>query len=99
LLSDIISIYLHLDTPTFIAALARDERSYSAEIFYTASRILEGRNLKSPDEIATLARLVRKIEDVRLKEAQEEEELGDIPDEFLGMCFLTGVARVSLNFC
>ncbi|KAF9900188.1 hypothetical protein EC991_007790 [Linnemannia zychae] len=83
LLSDIISIYLHLDTPTFIAALARDERSYSAEIFYAASRILEGRNLKSPDEIAKLARLVRKIEDVRLKEAQDEEELGDIPDEFL----------------
>ncbi|KAG0374728.1 hypothetical protein BGX24_010026 [Mortierella sp. AD032] len=83
LLSDIISIYLHLDNPIFIAALARDERSYSAEIFYAASRILEGRNLKSPDEIAKLARLVRKVEDARLKEAQDEEELGDIPDEFL----------------
>ncbi|KAF9128678.1 hypothetical protein BGW39_004850 [Mortierella sp. 14UC] len=89
LLSDIISIYLHLDTPTFIAALARDERSYSAEIFYAASRILEGRNLKSPDEIAKLARLVRKIEDVRLKEAQDEEELGDIPDEFLDPLLFT----------
>ncbi|KAF9327784.1 hypothetical protein BGZ91_001308 [Linnemannia elongata] len=83
LLSDIINIYLHLDTPTFIAALARDDRSYSADIFFAASRILEGRNLKSPDEIAKLARLVRKIEDVRQKEAKDEEELGEIPDEFL----------------
>ncbi|KAG0210185.1 hypothetical protein BGX33_005091 [Mortierella sp. NVP41] len=83
LLSDIISIYLHLDSPTFIAALARDDRSYSAEIFFAASRILEGRNLKSPDEIAKLARLVHKIEDVRQQEAKDEEELGEIPDEFL----------------
>ncbi|KAF9927043.1 hypothetical protein FBU30_003541 [Linnemannia zychae] len=83
LLSDIVSIYLHLDSPIFIAALARDDRSYSAGIFQKASRILEGRNLKSPDEIAKLMRLVSKVEDVRQQEAKDEEELGDIPDEFL----------------
>lgn len=93
-MSDIINIYLHLDTPTFIAALARDDRSYSADIFFAASRILEGRNLKSPDEISKLARLVRKIEDVRQKEAKDEEELGEIPDEFLGKICPRGLIAV-----
>ncbi|KAF9170198.1 hypothetical protein BGX20_009313 [Mortierella sp. AD010] len=83
LLSDIIAIYLHLDCPEFVAALARDERSYSAGIFHKASSILEGRNLKSPDEIAKLKRLVKKVDDVKLQEAEDEEELGEIPDEFL----------------
>ncbi|KAG0049750.1 hypothetical protein BGZ83_005433 [Gryganskiella cystojenkinii] len=83
LLSDIISIYLQLDCATFIAALARDDRSYSAGIFNKAARILEGRNLKSPDEIAKLYNLVRKVEEVRKSGAEEEEELGDVPDEFL----------------
>ncbi|KAF9586088.1 hypothetical protein BGW38_009841 [Lunasporangiospora selenospora] len=83
LLSDIISIYLHLDCPTFIAALARDDRSYSAGIFHKACRILEGRQLKSPDEIAKLMRLVHKVDEVRQKGAEDEEELGDIPEDFL----------------
>lgn len=83
-MSDIISIYLHLDCPTFIAALARDDRSYSAGLFKKASRVLEGRNLKSPDEIVKLQELVRKVEDVRQQGAADEEELGEIPDEFLG---------------
>ncbi|KAF9951757.1 hypothetical protein BGZ72_006781 [Mortierella alpina] len=83
LLSDIIAIYLHLDCPTFISALARDDRSYSAGIFYKASGILENRNLKSPDEISKLKKLVQKVEDVRQQGADEEEELGEVPDEFL----------------
>ncbi|KAI1314793.1 hypothetical protein EDD11_001721 [Mortierella claussenii] len=83
LLSDIVAIYLHLDCPEFITALARDDRSYSAGIFHKASRILEGRNLKSVDEIAQLQRLVQKVEDVRQQGVDDEEELGEIPDEFL----------------
>ncbi|KAI8604217.1 ubiquitin elongating factor core-domain-containing protein [Dissophora ornata] len=83
LLSDIIAIYLNLDCPTFISALARDDRSYSASIFYKASRILEGRSLKSADEIVSLKNLVQKVEDVRQQGAEDEEELGEIPDEFL----------------
>ncbi|KAG0329633.1 hypothetical protein BGZ99_001240 [Dissophora globulifera] len=84
LLSDIIAIYLNLDCPAFIVALARDDRSYSANIFYKASRILEGRNLKSVDEIVKLKNLVLKVEDVRQQGAEDEEELGEIPEEFLG---------------
>lgn len=84
-MSHIIDIYLHLDCPAFIAALARDDRSYSANIFQKASKILEGRNLKSTDEIVKLNRLVQKVQDVRQQEAADELELGEIPDEFLGM--------------
>ncbi|KAF9935087.1 hypothetical protein BGZ65_003503 [Modicella reniformis] len=83
LLSDIIAIYLNLDCQAFIAALARDDRSYSASIFHKASKILEGRNLKNADEIDKLRRLVRKVEDVRKQGERDEEELGEIPDEFL----------------
>ncbi|KAK3819761.1 MAG: ubiquitin elongating factor core-domain-containing protein [Benniella sp.] len=83
LLSDIISIYLHLDGPTFVSALARDNRSFSAKIFHKACGILQGRNLKSPDEIAKLNRLVQKVQDVRQQEAEDEEELGEVPEEFL----------------
>ncbi|KAI8362010.1 ubiquitin elongating factor core-domain-containing protein [Mortierella sp. GBAus27b] len=89
LLSDIIDIYLHLDSPTFIAALARDERSYSAGIFEKASRILMNRNLKSPDEIAKLNTLVQKVQAVRQQEALDEEEMGEIPDEFLDPLLFT----------
>ncbi|KAF9919148.1 hypothetical protein BX616_000836 [Lobosporangium transversale] len=89
LLSDIISVYLHLDCPKFIAALARDDRSYKASIFHKASRILEGRNLKSPDEIAQLTRLVQKVEDMRQQGAEDEEELGEIPEEFLDPLLFT----------
>ncbi|KAF9425201.1 hypothetical protein BGZ94_007753 [Podila epigama] len=83
LLSEIIDIYLHLDCPTFIAAVARDDRSYRASIFYKACDILEGRQLKSHDEIVKLKQLVQKVEDVRQQGVEDEEELGEVPDEFL----------------
>jgi ubiquitin conjugation factor E4 B len=106
-LSDIISIYLHLDGPTFVSALARDNRSFSAKIFHKACSILQGRNLKSPDEIAKLNRLVQKVQDVRQQEAEDEEELGEIPEEFLGTLLLhlsffiivDGSSRVLLFGC
>lgn len=87
LLSELISIYLNLFTPTFVQAVARDARSYRKEYFSKAASILQKYNLKSTDDIATLKKLVEQVEHAIKNEAEEEEELGEVPDEFLGNYF------------
>jgi len=84
LLSEILSVYLNLaGQPGFAAAIARDGRSYSRDTFSKAASIAQRHMLKSPPEIDVLARLVAEVERVRREEAEEEEDLGDVPDDFL----------------
>ncbi|WFD31009.1 RING-type E3 ubiquitin transferase [Malassezia sp. CBS 17886] len=84
LLSEILSVFLNLaGHPEFAAAIARDGRSYRRETFSKAASIAQRHMLKSPAEIEVLAHLVDAIERVRQEDADEEEELGDVPDEFL----------------
>lgn len=66
-------------------AVAVDERSYKKELFESVVGIATTRNLKSPDEIEQLKRFVDKVEE-RKASLQAEEDLGEVPDEFLGMC-------------
>jgi hypothetical protein len=40
--------------------------------------------LKYKDDIADLEQFVNKVEIARQEEHEEEDELGDIPDEFIG---------------
>lgn len=87
LLSELINIYLNLQTPTFVQAVARDTRSYRQEYFSKAASILQKYSLKSSDDIASLKKFVDQVEYAVKHEAQEEEELGEVPDEFLGMLF------------
>lgn len=86
LLSDILDIYIHLAPATrveFATAVARDGRSYNAAHFHRAGSILLGRGLKPQPYIDTLSKFVSKCEQVLINDRAEEEELGDIPDEFL----------------
>ncbi|KAF9974459.1 hypothetical protein BGZ73_002117 [Actinomortierella ambigua] len=84
LLSEIIDVFLHLAAfPVFVQAMARDDRSYRTEIFSKAASILQSRGLKSSDEIHALERLVNAVEEVRRQGAEDDEELGDIPDKYL----------------
>ena len=77
-------MYLNLaGQPGFAAAIARDGRSYSRDTFSKAASIAQRHMLKSPPEIDVLARLVAEVERVRREEAEEEEDLGDVPDDFL----------------
>jgi hypothetical protein len=50
LLSHLIDIYLHLDSPTLAAALANDQRSFSLDTFKVMADLLElfsfGKNIK-----------------------------------------------------
>ena len=85
LLSDLIQVYINLsDQGEFARAVAADGRSYRKELFEQAAEILRKFSLKSPDEIEKLRLFVVKVEETKAT-LEAEEDLGDIPDEFLGM--------------
>lgn len=84
LLSDIITVYLNLsDQPDFVRAVAAEGRSYKKSIFERAANIATRRNLKSSTEVEQLLLFVTKVEETKLL-IDAEDDLGEIPDEFLG---------------
>ena len=84
LLSDIVQVFLNLsDEEEFTRAVAEDGRSYRRELFDGTVEILRRRTLKSEDEVNKLLAFVERVE--ILKATIEEEDLGDVPDEFLGL--------------
>ncbi|KAI0755049.1 ubiquitin elongating factor core-domain-containing protein [Daedaleopsis nitida] len=83
LLSDIVQVYLNLsDQGEFARAVAADGRSYRKELFEQAANILKRINAKSPDEIERLRLFVVKVEETKAT-LEAEEDLGEIPDEFM----------------
>ncbi|KAL9938868.1 hypothetical protein V8E36_002587 [Tilletia maclaganii] len=83
-LRQILSVYLNLASKAeFVQAIAKDGRSYRKEIFYKAASIASRFMLKSPAEIEVLEGLVGQVEQVKQQEAEEDEDLGEIPDEYL----------------
>jgi ubiquitin conjugation factor E4 B len=85
LLSDILQVFLNLSQdPAFVMALATEGRSYRQSLFDRAAGIAKKRALKTDPEIEQLRVLVEQVEQRRLTLRQEEEEEGDVPDEFLG---------------
>jgi ubiquitin conjugation factor E4 B len=84
LLSDILQIFLNLsDQEDFVRAVAGDGRSYRKELFDRASSIARDKALKSSSDLETLSLFVAKVE-VAKAALKEEDEIGDIPEEFLG---------------
>ena len=63
--------------------MAHDGRSYSRETFSKAASISQRHMLKSPVDIDALAQLVDRVEKIKEREAMEEEDLGEVPDDFL----------------
>jgi len=89
LLSDIVQVFLNLsDEEDFARAVAEDGRSYKKELFEGTADILRRKALKSEDEIEKLFAFVRKVEVVKAA-LQEEEDLGEVPDEFLDALLYT----------
>ncbi|KAG7088410.1 hypothetical protein E1B28_012407 [Marasmius oreades] len=83
LLSDLIQIYLNLsDQPEFARAVAGDGRSYSREIFENAEKIALRAGLKTATELEKLRVFVQLVEEAK-ELLETEEDLGEIPDEFL----------------
>lgn len=85
LLSDLLQIFLNLsDQPEFVNGVARDGRSYTKELFDKAAFLAGRRKLKTEAEIAQLQLFVAKVEEAKANMIEEDEDLGDIPDEFTG---------------
>ncbi|KAI0036443.1 ubiquitin conjugation factor E4 [Vararia minispora EC-137] len=83
LLSTIVQVYLNLsDQAEFAQAVASDGRSYRKELFQKAAGICVKANLKSLTEIEQLRLFVIKVEEAKAA-IEAEEELGEVPDEFL----------------
>ncbi|SNX83910.1 related to UFD2 - ubiquitin fusion degradation protein [Melanopsichium pennsylvanicum] len=84
LLRMIMSVYLNLCSKgDFITAIAQDGRSYSKAVFEKAGWIAERYMLKSPPELEAWMGMIGQVEEKRQMEADEEEDLGEVPDEFL----------------
>lgn len=88
LLAELVDIYSNLrDKESFVIAVARDGRSYKPAIFEKATVILKKWALKSPEAIAAWVALLQKFKKAKEVDDQAEEDLGEIPDEFLGLYF------------
>ncbi|KAI1000314.1 Ubiquitin conjugation factor [Podosphaera aphanis] len=84
LLSEFVDIYLNLGvSDEFVRAVAQDGRSYKPANFDAASRILTRYNLKSHEDILAWDKLKARFAQAKEEGDQDEEDLGDIPDEFL----------------
>lgn len=85
LLQQLVTVYLNLcKNKEFIQAVANDGRSYSKELFLKAFSILKEHGLKLDRDIKVLEKFVNNVEEVIKQDEQGEEELGEIPEDFLG---------------
>lgn len=85
LLSEITDVYLNLKSFTpFVEAISRDGRSYRSELFAKLQGVLERNNLKGTPDIVALAKFAAIVEETKRREDEGEEQLGEIPDDYLG---------------
>jgi len=83
LLSDILQVYVNLgDQEEFVRAVANDRRSYRKELFEAAMETARRVPLKTETEIGVVRSFVSKVEEMKTT-IEAEEDLGEIPDEFL----------------
>jgi ubiquitin conjugation factor E4 B len=84
LVSDLVRVYVNLSTKeSFITAIARDGRSYKPTNFTAATEILQRFALASPDELQKWESLGVAVAATHAQDLQDDEDLGEIPDEFL----------------
>ena len=85
LLAEIVDVYLNLrNKENFVFAVARDGRSYKPANFDKATYWLKTKSLKSPQQLAHWRSLIDKFKKAKEADDQAEEDLGEIPDDFLG---------------
>lgn len=97
LLSEIVDVYLNLTgKESFIVAVARDGRSYKPANFEKAAEILRKWSLKSPEELKRWEQFQHKVKAAKEEDEQAEEDLGEVPDDFLGMITLLASTPTAL---
>ena len=85
LLEDLADVYINLrEKESFIFAVARDGRSYKPSNFEEATRIMSKRGTKSADDLKLWEALGEKFKKAKGLDEQAEQDMGEIPDEFLG---------------
>ncbi|KAL9608059.1 MAG: hypothetical protein Q9167_007083 [Letrouitia subvulpina] len=88
LLGEIVDVYLNLGKKeSFVLAVARDGRSYKPANFEEAKRILATKLFRSTREVDAWVSLAQRFKKAKEADDQAEEDLGEIPDDFLGGCF------------
>ena len=84
LLAEIVDVFLNLSgKESFRLAVARDGRSYKPGNFDAAINVMKRKALKSPDEMERFTTLASQIARAKEEEDEAEQDLGEIPDEFL----------------
>lgn len=84
LLSDIMTVFTNLgEKENFILAIARDGRSYRPENFDKAAEQMKKKATKSPEELSLWNKLGEAVAKAKAMDDQEEDDLGEPPDEFL----------------
>jgi len=76
------------DEPMFVRAVAGDGRSYSRGWYERAMRIVVKNNIKAASEVSKLRDFVERVEDEKMS-IEAEEDLGEVPDEFLDPLMFT----------
>ena len=93
LLRDIVDVYINLSSDPkrgeFVTAVARDGRSYNRKHFEKAASILLSKAVKTEGEVQMVLAFMERCESVLKQDLLEEEEMGDVPDEFLDPLMFT----------
>lgn len=85
LLGEIIDVYLNLrNKENFVFAVARDGRSYKPANLEKATGLMKSKGMKSPQQLHQWRSLIEKFKKAKEVDDQVEEDLGELPDEFLG---------------
>ena len=101
LLSELVDVYLNLrKKENFVFAVARDGRSYKPANFEKATTLMQNKSLKSGSQLSQWRSLIEKFKKAKEVDAQAEEDLGEIPDEFLGTSFASsGLCMLRVRSC
>ncbi|KAL3227181.1 hypothetical protein MRX96_004358 [Rhipicephalus microplus] len=81
LLDQLTDVYLHLDFPAFLSAVARDERSYRPQLFADAAARMRRACVKPQPRLEQFEQLVSRIA-VAAEQARRHADYADAPDEF-----------------
>ncbi|KAJ3326826.1 hypothetical protein HDU93_002274 [Gonapodya sp. JEL0774] len=84
LLKEIVQIFMNLSRrDEFVTAVAQDTRNYKRVFFDRAKDILVVKTrLLNPDDVAPLDTFVRKVDAAVIAGEEDEEDIGDYPDEY-----------------
>ncbi|KAL1487015.1 hypothetical protein MTO96_008370 [Rhipicephalus appendiculatus] len=81
LLDQLTDVYLHLDFPAFLSAVARDERSYRPQLFADAAARMRRACVKPQPRLEQFEQLVSRIA-AAAEQARRHADYADAPDEF-----------------